>query len=62
MMLSDAKLRAYLAARAHELRAAKLFQSDPYGCHSQVLVEKRRARNPLPGLTQTVERLTCGFP
>lgn len=24
----------------------QLFESDPYGCHSQVLVEKRRARNP----------------
>ena len=34
-------------------RAAKLFQSDPYGCHSQTLVEKRRARNPLPELQKT---------
>lgn len=24
----------------------QLFESDPYGCHSQVLMEKRRARNP----------------
>ena len=24
----------------------RLFEADPYGCHSQVLVEKRKARNP----------------
>jgi hypothetical protein len=26
--------------------AAKPFESDPYGCHSQVLKEKREQRNP----------------
>lgn len=26
--------------------AAKPFEIDPYGCHSQVLQEKRRSRNP----------------
>jgi hypothetical protein len=26
--------------------AAKPFEGDPYGCHSEVLKEKRRARNP----------------
>lgn len=26
--------------------AAKPFESDPYGCHSEVLQEKRRQRNP----------------
>ena len=26
--------------------AAKPFETDPYGCHSQVLVEKRKSRDP----------------
>ncbi|CAE7478516.1 unnamed protein product [Symbiodinium natans] len=38
-------------AEAGEQEAAKLFQSDPYGCHSQVLVEKRQARNPFQRTT-----------
>ncbi|CAE7887217.1 unnamed protein product, partial [Symbiodinium microadriaticum] len=38
-------------AESGEHEAAKLFQSDPYGCHSQTLVEKRRARNPFQRTT-----------
>lgn len=26
--------------------AAKPFESDPYGCHSEVLIEKRKSRDP----------------
>eukprot|EP00439_Symbiodinium_sp_Y106_P082653 s538_g22.t1 len=38
-------------AESGEREAAKLFQSDPYGCHSQTLVEKRHARNPFQRTT-----------
>ncbi|CAE7662164.1 unnamed protein product, partial [Symbiodinium pilosum] len=38
-------------AQGGELGAAKLFQSDPYGCHSPDLVEKRRSRNPFQRTT-----------
>lgn len=35
------------SARGEYENAAKPFEADPYGCHSAVLQEKRRARNPL---------------
>lgn len=34
------------ATRGEAENAARPFESDPYGCHSAVLLEKRRARNP----------------
>jgi hypothetical protein len=34
------------STRGEYENAAKPFESDPYGCHSAVLQEKRQARNP----------------
>jgi len=35
------------ATRGEQKSAVKPFESDPYGCHSAILQEKRKARNPL---------------
>jgi hypothetical protein len=32
--------------RGERENAAKPFESDPYGCHSEILKEKRKQRNP----------------
>jgi hypothetical protein len=34
------------AARGEAQNAARPFESDPYGCHSEVLQNKRKGRNP----------------
>lgn len=34
------------ATAGEQTNAAKPFESDPYGCHSPLLLEKRRQRNP----------------
>jgi hypothetical protein len=34
------------ASEGEQQNAAKPFESDPYGCHSEVLQEKRKGRNP----------------
>jgi hypothetical protein len=34
------------ASNGEERNAAKPFESDPYGCHSEILQQKRKDRNP----------------
>ena len=34
------------ATQGERENAAKPFESDPYGCHSEILIEKRKQRNP----------------
>jgi hypothetical protein len=34
------------ATKGELMNAAMPFESDPYGCHTEILLEKRRMRNP----------------
>lgn len=45
------------ASAGEQKNAAKPFESDPYGCHSEILQEKRKGRNPFHRVAPYV--LTC---